>query len=467
MPESLTSQQNETWQSRATKSLWTFLTIAAAILFFYLVQYLGQISSFIGSVLSALSPIWWGLIIAYLLDPIAGFYHRNVKKILAEHGVSNERIEKNSRVIAAFLTIFSAIGFIALLLCLIVPQITSSLKGIVQEMPSQINSLMQQLESKTMFDNDSAFGQYANDALLNSLVILEDWLISDLPSQAEVLFGYFYTGVMSVFNVVYNLVIGLILSIYITIDKYRLLRQVKQMTYSILPTQTAGRLRRVLGQGNKKFSGAIRGKMLDSLIIGAICFIVLTILNLLPFLEFPYPVLLSVIVGVTNVVPFFGPFVGAFITGVLVLFDNPSMVIPYLLWILVLQQFDCNYLDPHIVGGSIGLRPFWSIFSCLLGSGLFGIPGFVIGPPTFAFVYEIISEWSEDRLRAKKLHELFDIPPEEDFEDFAERDEAFTGSLFHEETEEELEEMRHTQEREQRARERRERLKQTIQKHKK
>jgi predicted PurR-regulated permease PerM len=220
----------------------------------------------------------------------------------------------------------------------------------------------------------------------------------------------------------------------------------------------------VLSQGNRKFSGAIRGKMLDSLIIGIICFIVLTILNFFPFLEFPYPVLLSVIVGVTNVVPFFGPFVGAFITGVLVLFDNPSMLIPYLLWILILQQFDCNYLDPHIVGGSIGLRPFWSIFACLLGSGIFGIPGFVIGPPTFAFIYEIISEWSEDRLREKHLEAQFDIPPEEDFEDFAEKNESFTGTLLHEENEEEE---AHDKEREQRMQERRDKLRQVIQKRKK
>lgn len=467
MPEPFIQQNKQTWQSNAAKSLWTFLTIAAAILFYYIIQYLGQISTFIGSVFSALSPIFWGLVIAYLLDPIAGFYERTLHGIFSEHGVIEEKNAKLSRVLSAFLMLFSAIGFIALLLWLILPQITTSLAGIVKEAPSQINELMVQLQSKMLFDNNSAFGEYANDALLRSLVYLEDWLVSDLPSQAELIFGYFYTGVKSVFNVMYNLIIGLILSVYITIDKDRLLRQVKQMTYSIFPTQTAARLRRVLSQGNRKFSAAIRGKMLDSLIIGVICFVVLTILNFFPFLEFPYPVLLSVIVGVTNVVPFFGPFVGAFITGVLVLFDNPSMVIPYLLWILILQQFDCNYLDPHIVGGSIGLRPFWSIFSCLLGSGLLGIPGFVIGPPTFAFIYEIISEWSEDRLRAKHLEEQFDIPPEEDFEDFAEKDEAFAGSLWQDDTEEKLEEERREQEREQRARERKEKLLQTIQKHKK
>ncbi|MBE6849408.1 MAG: AI-2E family transporter [Ruminococcus sp.] len=461
-PTKLPTKEN--WQSSAVKSLWTFLTIAAAILFYHIIQYIGQISTFIGSVLSALSPIFWGLIIAYLLDPVARFYERTVHGLLAEHGITAEKNAKLSRTISALLMLLSAVGFIGLLLWLILPQITTSLSGIVKEMPSQINALMVQLQAKTIFDNGSAFGEYANDALLKSLVFLEDWLVSDLPSQAELIFGYFYTGVKSVFNVVYNLVIGLILSVYITIDRDRLLRQVKQMTYSVFPTPTAARLRRVLSQGNRKFSGAIRGKMLDSLIIGIICFIVLTILNFFPFLEFPYPVLLSVIVGVTNVVPFFGPFVGAFITGVLVLFDNPSMLIPYLLWILVLQQFDCNYLDPHIVGGSIGLRPFWSIFACLLGSGIFGIPGFVIGPPTFAFIYEIISEWSEDRLREKHLEAQFDIPPEEDFEDFAEKNESFTGTLLHEENEEEE---AHDKEREQRMQERRDKLRQVIQKRKK
>ncbi len=458
----------ETWKSNAVKALWTFLTIAAAILFFYIIQYLGQISDFIGSVFSTLSPIFWGLVIAYLLDPITCFYEKYALKILSEKSKRPDRVRKTARVISAFLSLFTAIGFVTLLLWVIVPQITSSVSGLVKELPSQVDELMLQLETKTVFDNDTTYGKYANDALLSALGSFESWLMTDVPSQADLLFGYFYTGVISVFKVASNLLIGMILSVYIAIDKNRLLRQVKQMTYSILPTATAARLRRVMSRGNKKFSAAIRGKMLDSLIIGAICFVVLTFLNMLPFLEFPYPVLLSVIVGVTNVVPFFGPFVGAFITGVLVLFDNPSMVIPYLLWILVLQQFDCNYLDPHIVGGSIGLRPFWSIFSCLLGSGLLGVPGFVIGPPAFAFVYEIISEWSEDRLRAKRLHELFHISPEEeDFEDFAELDEDFIASILQEETEEEQKLNEREQEREQRAQERRERVRRMLKKYKK
>lgn len=429
--------QKETWQSRATKSLWTFATIAAAILFYYLIQYLGQISTFVSSVISAMGPAIWGLIIAYLLDPIACFYERHLLPPMTEKTRNPDKVQHRVRIISAFLALFTAIAFISVLGWLIVPEISASIKGIVKELPSQVDTIMDQLESRAFFDDSSTFGNYANEALLSGMQSFEDWLMSDLPSQAEKLFGYFYTGVVSVFNVVYNLIIGLILSVYVMIDKQRLLRQVKQMTYSILPTPTATRVRRMLARGNKKLSGSIIGKIVDSIIIAMLFFILLSILNMTPFFEFPYPVLLAVIVGVTNVVPFFGPFVGGFITGLLVLFDNPSMVIPLILIIVVLQQFDCNYLDPHIVGGSIGLRPFWSIVSCLLGSAVLGIPGFVIGPPIFAFVYEIISEWSEDRLRAKHLEEQFDIPPEEDFEDFAEKDEAFTGSLFQEEPAEE------------------------------
>ncbi len=432
------SRSKETWQSRAVKSLWTFLTIAAAIIFYYFIQYLGQISAFVGGVISSLGPVICGLIIAYLLNPLATFYEKHLTNFLAERSRKPDRVPKIARTVGSFLAILTAIAFLSVLGILVVPEITASIKGLVSDLPKQVNSLMDQLRSRSFFDNSSPAGQYANDVLLSGMQSFEDWLMSELPSQAERLLGYFYTGVKNVFNVVYNLVIGLVLSIYVLIDKYRIQRQIKQMTYSILPTETATHVRRVLGQANKKFGSAILGKSFDSIIIGLLCFTLLSILNLLPFFEFPYPVLLAVIVGVTNVVPFFGPFVGGFITAVLVLFDNPSMVIPYVLMIVVLQQFDCNYLDPHIVGNSIGLRPFYSICAVLLGSAIFGIPGFIIGQPVFAFIYEIVSEWSESRLRAKHLEEEFDIPPEADFEDFAEKDEAFTASLLQEEPAEEL-----------------------------
>ncbi len=413
-PDFLKAHSARTWKEKASVSLWVFLTVAALILFYYLLQYLANISAFFGAILSGISPVIWGLIFAYLLDPIERFYERNLLDIFSRRKKATPKLPRRVRAASALLTLLTALIFIGGLLSLVVPEISNSISGIVKELPSQIDRLMTQLQNKTFFNNETAIGSYANNAILSGLAAAEEWLKDDLPSQANLLFGYFYTGVKGVFNVVYNLVIGLILSVYILIDKERLMRQIKQMVYSIFPTATSNTMHRMFARGNRKLNGAIRGKMVDSLIIGMICFILLSFLNLVPWFDYPYPVLLAVIVGVTNVVPFFGPFVGGFITGVLVLFEDPKMTIPYVILIVVLQQFDCNFLDPHIVGGSIGLRPFWSIFACLLGSSIFGVPGFIIGPPVVAFLYEIASDWTEERLRAKHLEEMFDIKPLEE-----------------------------------------------------
>ncbi len=418
-PENQNTPRTVTWQERAQKALWTFLTIAAAIAFYYLIQYLGTISEFIGKILKGMSPVIWGLIIAYLLAPIAGFYERNITEIVMRIKLSRgkkptPKTPKRIRVVSSILTVLTAVAFIALLLLLIIPEIYNSIAGIIKALPSQVENLSKQLQDKTFFDNATTIGAYANSAILSALQSAEDWLLSDFSKQASTLMEYFYTGVKGVFKVVYNLVIGLILSLYITIDREKLQNQIRKLTYTILPTQRALRVRVMFNRANKKLSTAIRGKMVDSMIIGMIHFILLSFANVLPWFNYPYPVLLAVIVGVTNVVPFFGPIVGGFITAVLVLFENPSMTIPYIIMVVILQQFDANFLDPHIVGGSIGLRPFWSISACLLGSAILGVPGFLLGPPTVSFVYELVSEACDQRLRAKQLGDMFGLPPEEE-----------------------------------------------------
>lgn len=396
------------------KSLWTLLTIAAAILFYYLIQSLGVISGYIATLFKGISPIIWGMVFAYLLGPVARFYERNLTEIISRHKTLTEKSPKRIRIITSLMTLLSAIAFITILLLLIIPEISNSIAGIVKELPSQVDRLMEQLRNKTFFDNESTIGAYANDAILSGLDSAQTWLLSELPTQAQTIGSYFFTGVKGVFSVVYNLVIGLIISTYITIDKEKLLGQFKQVMFTVLPTKSAMAAGEMFKRGNKKLSAAIHGKIFDSFIIGMIHFFLLSFANLLPWFDYPYPVLLAVIVGVTNVVPFFGPIVGGFITAVLVLFENPSAVIPYVIMVVALQQFDSSFLDPHIVGARIGLRPFWSIFGCLLGSAVLGVPGFVLGPPVVAFVYEIASDWTDRTLRKKNLDSMFGLRPQEE-----------------------------------------------------
>lgn len=413
------------WQEYAQQSLFTLLTVIIAILFYHLIQYIGEISGFFRAILSGISPVIWGLVLAYLLSPVAAFYERNLTDLVKsskrkpkkkKKPDDPEKTVKRVRVVSSILTVLTAITFIILLLWIVVPEISKSITGIVKELPSQIERLTQQLKDRTFFNNDTEMGAYANEAILSALQSAEEWLLSELPARAQVIGSYFFSGVKGVFSVIYNLFVGLVLSLYITIDKEKLKNQFRQVAYTILPTRTAFSAEEMFRRGNTKLSAAIHGKMLDSFIIGMIHFILLSFANLMPWFNYPYPVLLAVIVGVTNVVPFFGPIVGGFITGVLVLFENPSMVIPYLIIILALQQFDGNFLDPHIVGGRIGLRPFWSIFGCLLGSAVLGVPGFVLGPPTMAFFYEIASDWTDRNLRKKHLEETFHLRPKEELE---------------------------------------------------
>ncbi|MCR5718000.1 MAG: AI-2E family transporter [Oscillospiraceae bacterium] len=407
--------REESWQSRAQKALWTFLTIAAAIIFYHLLQYLGTISEFVQKVLHGMSPLFCGLVFAYLLAPIAGFYERNITEIVARfHASHNEKPTEKTpariRGVTGILTLLTALLFIALLLLLIIPEISKSVSGIVKELPSQIETLTTQLQNKTLFDNSSPLGEFANNKILEALNGVVSWLTKDLFKQWTTFLDYF----KSVAGVIYNLVIGLILSMYITIDREKLQNQIKKLTYSILPTKRALNVRIMFNRANKKLSTAIRGKIVDSLIIGMIHFILLSFANLLPWFNYPYPVLLATIVGITNVVPFFGPIVGGVITGVLVLFENPSMTIPYVIMVVILQQFDGNFLDPHIVGGSIGLRPLWSISACLLGNAIIGVPGFVLGPPLVSFVYELVREACDQRLREKHLEKKFGLPSQEE-----------------------------------------------------
>ena len=403
-----------TWRENAQKSLWTLLTVAAAIIFYYLIQSLGEITGYLGMIFKGISPVLWGLVFAYLLGPVARFYERNLIEIFTRKKPLSEKGPKRIRVASALLTLLTAIALITVLLLLVIPEIYNSITGIVKELPSQVDRLMVQLRNRTFFDDASVLGQYANGAILNALEAAEKWLSTELPKQAQTIGGYFFTGVKGAFSIVYNLVIGLIISTYVTIDKEKLLNQFKQVMFTILPTKSAEATSEMLKRGNKKLSAAIHGKIFDSFIIGVIHFILVSFANLLPWFDYPYPVLLAVIVGVTNVVPFFGPIVGGCITGLLVLFENPSAVIPYVIIVVALQQFDSSFLDPHIVGARIGLRPFWSIFGCLLGSAILGVPGFVLGPPVVAFVYEVASDWTDRNLRKKHLETEFGLRPEEE-----------------------------------------------------
>ena len=202
---------------------------------------------------------------------------------------------------------------------------------------------------------------------------------------------------MNILNEVLNFLIGLIVSVYLLFSKEQYSAQCKKMTYAFLKTNHANMLLHLTKKSNEIFGGFIIGKIIDSAIIGVLCFIGLSLIKM------PYTLLVSVIVGVTNVIPFFGPYIGAIPSAFLILLSDPKKGLYFIIFILVLQQIDGNVIGPKILGNSTGLSPFWVVFSILIGGGMFGFVGMIMGVPTFAVIYYIISMITSQRLERKNL----------------------------------------------------------------
>lgn len=194
-----------------------------------------------------------------------------------------------------------------------------------------------------------------------------------------------------------NLILGVIISIYFLFGKERFLAQIKKALYALFPEDFVKRLVDVTHTSNRIFSGFISGKLLDSLIIGILCFVGMSLFRM------PMAMLVSVIVGVTNVIPYFGPIIGAVPSALIVFLIDPIKALWFVFFVICLQQFDGNILGPRILGDSIGMPAFWVIFSILLFGGYFGVFGMFVGVPTFAVIYSIFKIWMEGRLERKNM----------------------------------------------------------------
>lgn len=388
------AQQQELRQSLLLRAVTAFLVLAAAILFVFLLLNFESVSGLFSSIMTAIGPVLTGLLFAYLLNPICVFFEKHLRK-LTRRCKNQQRAASTVRGISALLTVLLAVAAITSLCILVVPAVVQSITSIAADLPEQIRNFTER--GARFLESDSRLGKLAGQAMEYVSEPLEKWANDGMVAQANVWVGYLATGILGAFSFAYNLIIGLFIAVYLLIGKERFLRQGSKLLYAVTKPHRADWIRRRLESANDTFSNAILGKMLDSLIIGMLCFTGSVILKT------PYPALIAVIVGVTNMIPFFGPFIGAVPSALLVLMNSPQRALYFCIFILLLQQFDCNILDPKIVGGSIGLPAFWSLFACLLGGGLFGIIGMLIGVPAFAVFYKLAKELIEERLRRRDL----------------------------------------------------------------
>ena len=379
--------------------LTAFLVIAASLLFYYGIFQMHTVVSAIRNILEILSPIIYGAVIAYILSSVVAFLEKITISFLEKKEVLlNKRRKRAIRWFCVLLSLALLIIVIYALIMMLLPQIIRSITNIIYSFPyyakeieKWINTFMEkrgEMDKQTL----EIFYDYSNK--------IQNYLTNNFLPQLQEMMKNFTSGVFVALNVLKNFIIGINVSLYILADKEIFIAKGKMVLYAIMSTEQANNVIRALRFTNKTFGGFISGKILDSAIIGVLCYIGTLILDM------PYALLVSVIIGFTNVIPFFGPYIGAIPCIFLIIIVSPIKGVYFAVFILILQQFDGNILGPKILGDSTGLSSFMVILSILVGGGLFGIPGMIVGVPICAVIYACI--W---KLLGKSLHKK-ELPSE-------------------------------------------------------
>ena len=373
--------------------------IVVGLLFNKILEQWSGFRAILDKISSAFAPIIVGAVIAFLMNPILVFFDRLFHTIFQERVISDKKkLFKVSRTLSVILTTIVFLGIITGIVWLVVPQLYDSIKQLVGNMDTYYSNLQTMVENiNEKFQKLNIPEDQINKYMNNAYLKVQDMLNTKIMPNVDKIVVNIGSGVFSGLKFLYNFLIGIIASIYVMANKEYLASRGKKIIYAVFKVKNANTILDGLLEMNRIFGQFINGKILDSIIIGMIMFIVSTILNL------PYAVLISVIVGVTNVIPFFGPIIGAVPCFFIVLIADPIKSLVLLIVILVLQQFDGNILGPKIIGDTTGLSSFWVLTAVIVGGGLFGFFGMLLGVPVFACCYMYINRTCTAKLQEKNL----------------------------------------------------------------
>ena len=369
-----------------TISAYAFLTGALIILFYFFISQVNIFTDKFDYIITVMQPFIIGFCIAYVINFLYMFFKNKVFEISFIKKLKIKKV-KGYSILLSYITAFLIIG---IFIRFVFPQVMESIMGLVNDIPRYINNTNDFLNDiLSNFDIDKMYAQ----AILEKFNEMINYVITFLTNLIPTIGAY----IARILSGVWNVILGIIVSIYLLIDKDKLCALAKKITYGILSERTSKSVINLMKKCNDTFGKFLIGKIIDSAIIGVLTFIILSITKM------PYAILVSVIVGITNIVPFFGPFIGAIPSFFIILFVSPIKALWFLLIVFIIQQLDGNFIGPKILGDTIGISAFWVLFSILVAGNLLGVVGMVIGVPLFAVLYSIIKNIIEDRLRKKGL----------------------------------------------------------------
>ena len=379
--------------------LTVFIAGAFLILLFEAVNNWTSVGSGWNALYTIVSPFVYGLVMAYLLCPVYNSIVRRMYGLTKDRWRTKKGALRYARIMATIVSLAVLFGVVGGLFALILPETIRSITGLIQTMPERVNALIDWFMGLSVNQNNPEMAA-AVEALINHATSsFMDWAENTLLPRLGDYMSKTFLGVWVTLKTVMNILIGVIVSVYFLNSKEKFKAQAKKTIMALFTKEKADDIFELANYSNMQFGGFINGKIIDSAIIGVLCAILMSIIGL------PYTVLVSTIVGITNIVPFFGPFIGAIPGTLIILLESPIQALYFVLLIFGLQQFDGNILGPKILGETSGLASFWVMFAILVGGGLFGFPGMILGVPTFAVIYYYAGKLLRKKLKRKNMAE--------------------------------------------------------------
>nr|WP_289767861.1 AI-2E family transporter [uncultured Acetatifactor sp.] len=361
-----------------------FVSLSATVCFFFLIFRFGEIRAALGIIRSALQPLFVGIALAYVLCPV----EKRLERLLGRA----KGLGRFARPISVLLTMIAALAILVLFCALVVPQLVDSISGLVRDLPKLLETQLEKLNRYLKSDNDAAA------AVMQMIESSENSLLAWIRTNLLATVSTVATSILSMGSALINTVVSVVVTIYLLLGREHYLAQCRKLFLSVSRNERFNRaVFEALTQTNRIFNGFISGKLLDSLIVGIICFVCLSLLRM------PYALLISVIVGMTNIIPMFGPFIGAVPSAFLLLLVSPMKCLIFLVFIIILQQVDGNIIGPRILGNSTGLSALYVTVAMLLFGKLMGFFGMIVGVPLFATLYYIVKRLAEYSLRKQGL----------------------------------------------------------------
>ncbi len=418
--------QKDSKYYRLGKTLLWVIVLSA--LFVVTLINIGTVYASIKKIISVFSFVLYGIVFAYLMNPTLKQVEKLFQKIFSKSNMTDRGVRKLSRVLGALISLLVFIALVYGLLALVIPQIIDSLTETfspenLQKYYDQITNWLRQTLKGTPLEG------WMKQS--DPLKVLQNWLAEKQENIMSAL-GSVVTGAYGVGKVIFNMLIGVVVAMYLLISKERFIAQMKKLVVAVFKPRVANRVFEIGRLTNKSFGGFMVGKLIDSLIIGLISYIGMLIFGL------PYPLFSSAMIGIFNIIPFFGPFIGIGIGAILIILQSPIQCLYFLIFEIILQQVDGNIIGPKILGGRLGISDFWILVSITVFGSFFGFGGMIMGVPVFTVIYTLVSEAVNKSLRKKKrslqTEDYYSILTVEDLEkydqEFGEPTVFYSGDTF-------------------------------------